>query len=113
MKRQFDLVTKKVEDWPPAKRAWAEDAGLPPPELYPPMPECKPPRRGSPPHESVVEVWGPKDKKVTLYIGESSAFYIKVWGPDMHSEMEDGELESLDFLYELFTWLREGDEATD
>jgi hypothetical protein len=51
--------------------------------------------------EPVFEWWS-GEKKLTIYFQEHSAEYVKVWGSNVHSEMEDGDLG--DFL-PLLQWL--------
>ena len=54
--------------------------------------------------EVVFEWWnGPK--KLTVYIGDESAEYIQVGGPDIHSEMSDGDAEPMSVCRSLWLWL--------
>lgn len=62
---------------------------------------CEPHVTASIEGDPVFEWWRGK-KKLTIYFHERSAEYVKVWGPNVHSEMEDGEL--CDFL-PLLQWL--------
>ena len=39
--------------------------------------------------EIVLEWWN-KDRKLTFYVNQSDLEYIKVWGADIDTEMEDG-----------------------
>jgi hypothetical protein len=43
----------------------------------------------------VVLEWWNKNKKLTFYINQSSIDYMKVWGADIDTEMEDGSLDSM------------------
>lgn len=52
--------------------------------------------------EKVYEWWSHK-KKLVLYLSDDgSKQYVKVWGPDMDLEMEEGDFES---FYGLWDWL--------
>jgi hypothetical protein len=54
--------------------------------------------------EVVFEWWSNK-QKLTIYIGQANPYFIKVSGPDIQNEMEDGEIHSsLDFK-EVWDWL--------
>ena len=56
-------------------------------------------------HEIVLEWWN-KKKKLTIYVCEDTIDYIKVWGPDMVSEMADGTLHLDDGeVVDLWDWL--------
>ena len=54
--------------------------------------------------EVVFEWWYGK-KKLTVYIGDESAEYIQVRGPDRHSEMSDGDAEPISVCRSLWLWL--------
>ncbi len=53
----------------------------------------------------VVFEWWQGSKKLTIYIGNQSAEYVKVWGPDINTDMEDGLADSLDMRGLLWKWL--------
>ncbi len=54
--------------------------------------------------EVVFEWWCGK-KKLTVYIGDESAEFVQVWGTDIHSEMLDGDAESISMCRSLWLWL--------
>jgi len=54
--------------------------------------------------EVVFEWWCDK-KKLTVYIGDESAEYIQIGGPDIHSEMSDGDAEPISACRSLWLWL--------
>jgi hypothetical protein len=54
--------------------------------------------------EVVFEWWYGK-KKLTVYIGDESAEFVQVWGTEIHSEMLDGEAESISMCRSLWLWL--------
>lgn len=62
---------------------------------------CEPHVTASPDGEPVFEWWC-GEKKLTIYFQDRSAAYVKVWGANVHSEMEDGELGD---FFPLLTWL--------
>lgn len=49
--------------------------------------------------------WWKGDKKLTVYLSGSGPRFVKVWGPSVVHEMEDGEVASGDRLYEPYHWL--------
>jgi hypothetical protein len=53
----------------------------------------------------VVFEWWKDSKKLTIYIGNQSAEYVKVWGPDINTDMEDGPADSPDMRDSLWKWL--------
>ncbi|NDJ22298.1 hypothetical protein GS682_11775 [Nostoc sp. B(2019)] len=53
----------------------------------------------------IVFEWWYENKKLTVYIFGNTAEYIKVWGPDIDKEMEDGSATSLAELADLWKWL--------
>jgi hypothetical protein len=53
----------------------------------------------------VVFEWWQGSKKLTIYIGDQSAEYIKVWGPDINTNMDDGQADSPDMHGSLWKWL--------
>jgi hypothetical protein len=58
----------------------------------------------SSPFGEVVFEWWNKERKLTVYACNEGLNYLKVWGPDMIEEMEDGAF-SLTTPYEVFSWL--------
>lgn len=54
--------------------------------------------------EMVFEWWH-DTKKVTVYFSEASAEFIKVWGADIESEMEEGIVETNDQIEILWKWI--------
>jgi len=53
----------------------------------------------------VVFEWWCGKKKLTVYIGDESAEYVKVWGTDIHSEMSEGDAEAISTCRALWLWL--------
>lgn len=53
----------------------------------------------------VVFEWWHRNRKITVYVTPESVEYIKVGGPDIHSDMEDGELHSDQDHQNLWLWL--------
>ena len=53
----------------------------------------------------VVFEWWHGAKKLTIYIGNQSAEYVKVWGTDIDSEMSDGDASSANTCRSLWEWL--------
>jgi hypothetical protein len=53
----------------------------------------------------VVLEWWKGTRKLTVYFSDTGAEYIKVWGPDMDSEMTSGELNHWSFI-SAWSWLR-------
>lgn len=56
------------------------------------------------PHGEVVLEWWNKEKKLTIYVSENQSDYVKVWGPDIDKEMDDGVL-SDNQIASLLVWL--------
>jgi hypothetical protein len=54
-------------------------------------------------NEVVLEWWNSK-KKLTIYLSDTSTNYIKVWGADMSSEMEDGLISSDKDIVDIWKW---------
>src|SRR5579885_1287490 len=52
----------------------------------------------------VVFEWWKDSKKLSVYLGDLDAEYIKVWGPNIATEMSDGPLTD-ENIAELWTWL--------
>lgn len=53
----------------------------------------------------VVFEWWQGFKKLTVYVGNQRAEYVKVWGPDINTDMEDGQADSPDMRGLLWKWL--------
>ena len=56
----------------------------------------------------VLLEWWRDERKLTFYAGESETSYVKVWGPDIYEQMEQGEMAPQNFdsgLRELWKWL--------
>lgn len=58
-------------------------------------------------HGNVVFEWWEGHKKLTVYISPKAVEYVKVWGPDMFSDMEDGDVEGAEDRRALWRWLTE------
>lgn len=54
--------------------------------------------------EFVFEWWR-DGKKVTVYLSETKTEFIKVWGADIDSEMEEGIAETSEQIEYLWQWL--------
>lgn len=54
---------------------------------------------------NVVFEWWKGQKKLTIYIHPETVEFVKVWGPDILSEMENGEAEGIETRRMLWTWL--------
>ncbi len=53
----------------------------------------------------VVFEWWHGSKKLTVYIGNQSAEYLKVWGTDINSAMADGDANPISTCRSLWEWL--------
>ncbi|WP_079415351.1 hypothetical protein [Thiomonas intermedia] len=49
--------------------------------------------------------WWRGQRKLTIYVSSHAAEYIKVWGPHIDTEMEDGILNSGGDLVKIWLWL--------
>lgn len=58
------------------------------------------------PHGEVVLEWWSQHKKLTVYVTDAEADYIKVWGLDIDEEMDDGVIEE-QHIAGLLIWLGE------
>lgn len=56
---------------------------------------------------NVVLEWWEGRKKLTIYVHPETVEYVKVWGPDIFSDMEDGEVEGAEDHRMLWRWLTE------
>jgi hypothetical protein len=56
-----------------------------------------------------AEWWQGKERSLSLFVGaDGSISYLRAWGPNMHQEMEDGELEADSQIAGLWHWLIRG-----
>lgn len=57
--------------------------------------------------DGVIELWAKNGtKKLSIYVNEKYvAIYIKAWGPNIMTEMEDGIVGDEKKLCELWQWL--------
>jgi hypothetical protein len=53
----------------------------------------------------VVFEWWNDPRKLTVYCTAEDASYVKVWGPDMVTQMEDGDATSPAARQQLWMWL--------
>jgi hypothetical protein len=53
----------------------------------------------------VVFEWWYGVRKLTVYIGNQSAEYVKVWGTDINSDMSDGDASPISTCRSLWEWL--------
>jgi hypothetical protein len=53
----------------------------------------------------VVSEWWNGPKKLTVYCTGAEASYVKVWGPDICTEMEDGDASAPAIQQQLWSWL--------
>ncbi len=58
-------------------------------------------------HGNVVLEWWEGRNKLTIYIRPKTVEYVKVSGPDIFSDMEDGEVEGTEDRRALWRWLTE------
>ena len=49
--------------------------------------------------------WWNANKKLTIYFSDAAIDYIRVWGPNIKNEMEDGEIMNPFFFVALWQWL--------
>jgi len=55
--------------------------------------------------QEVALEWWNANKKLTIYYSDSTIDYIRVWGPNIKSEMEDGEIINPFSFVALWQWL--------
>lgn len=53
----------------------------------------------------VVFEWWHSTRKLTIYVTAQNADYIQVWGSDVNTEMNEGEVNSLSICQRLWLWL--------
>lgn len=56
------------------------------------------------PEGNIVLEWWYGPKTLTIYVAAANSSFVLAWGPNMHSEMEDGKLDSYEVASRL--WLR-------
>jgi hypothetical protein len=56
-------------------------------------------------HRNVVFEWWEGQKKLTVYVTPIGVEYVKVWGPDIFSEMDDGDIKGAEDRRTLWRWL--------
>ena len=54
---------------------------------------------------NVTFEWWCANRKLTVYVSQHEAWYIKVWGPDVVNEMIDGTAESSEERQDIWSWL--------
>ena len=71
--------------------------------------EWKKPHQSYTPHDAICLEWWKDARKLTVYANSNMQLdYVKVWGPDMDSDMEVGKIDEWDDFTELWAWLLEG-----
>ena len=55
--------------------------------------------------DEIVLEWWKGEKKLAIYASPGAIEYVKVWGPDIFSEMEDGNIENAQDFQSLWRWL--------
>lgn len=53
----------------------------------------------------VVLEWWHEHRKLTVYISPDGAEYVRVWGPDIHEDMDDGDASPATNFPKLWAWL--------
>jgi len=53
----------------------------------------------------VVFEWRQGVKRLTIYVGNQGAEYVKSWGPDINTQMEDGHANTASIRRSLWMWL--------
>lgn len=51
--------------------------------------------------------WTTKNKSLTIYVGETHTTYLKAWGHNITSEMEDGFILDDKHIIDIWNWLTE------
>lgn len=54
--------------------------------------------------EFAYEWWG-RSKKLTIYQAVNGFSYVKVWGTNIHTDMQDGAIEDSLHLKDLLSWM--------
>lgn len=65
---------------------------------------CKPHVTSNPDGEVVFEWWHGV-KKMTIYVSEQSVDFVRVWGTDIHSRIDEGDAEPTSVCRSLWIWL--------
>ena len=55
--------------------------------------------------EEISFEWWSSSKKLTIYMSDSSIEFIRVWGPNIKNEMDDGEIRNPFHFVVLWQWL--------
>lgn len=69
------------------------------------------PMVSSEPEGNIVFEWWRNSRKLTIYVAPDEIEYIKVWGPSMIHEMEDGFVTAPRERQELWRWLLDENSA--
>lgn len=58
-------------------------------------------------HGDIVFDWcnGKKDLEIIIDEDGETIWYLKVWGPDVRSEMEDGDIKTIEDAGSAYSWL--------
>src|SRR5215211_1849776 len=56
-------------------------------------------------HRNVVFEWVEAHKRLVIYVSPNSVQYLKAWGPDIWSDMDEGNAETPDERWALWRWL--------
>lgn len=57
------------------------------------------------PEKEVVFEWWSNGRKLTIYFSDENAVLIKVWGPNIDTEMNEGDAEDLAEAIDAWKWL--------
>ncbi len=57
------------------------------------------------PQGEVVFEWWKDAKKLTVYVSGQNVEYVQVWGPNIRTDMFDGDAQSIETCRELWSWL--------
>ena len=57
------------------------------------------------PEGAIVFEWWHGTKKLTIYVDDTGAEYVQVWGPDVDHDMAEGNAETGDVRLRLWQWL--------
>jgi hypothetical protein len=53
----------------------------------------------------IVCEWWHDERKLSIYVEDTNIEFVKVWGTDIDREMEDGTIDSLENLVNLWQWM--------
>jgi hypothetical protein len=56
-------------------------------------------------HRNVVFEWLKDNNRLVVYVSPHRVEYLKVWGPDIWTDMEDGTVETPEERWALWRWL--------